>query len=122
MAGHAPREPFSHDFRTFSHDFRTFSHEFRNFSHVYCRLKLLKSITDQIYDFPVSKDWKLNGRPCSPRVLFIFESCSIETFTDEQETTPGGFRNSRPQVRLFGPFREILVLVPFYTYGFFLLV
>ena len=65
------------------------------------RLKLQKAITDQIYDFPVSKDWKLNARPCSPRVLFMFESCTIDTFTDEQETTPGGFRGTRPQVSLF---------------------
>ena len=29
---------------------------------------------------------------CSPRVLFMFETCSINVFTDDQEQTPGGFR------------------------------
>ena len=57
-----------------------------------CRLKLQKCVTDQLYDFAISKDWKLNARPCSPRVLFMFETCSIDVFSDEQELTPGGFR------------------------------
>ena len=29
---------------------------------------------------------------CSPRVLFIFKTCSVDIFTDDQVQTDGGFR------------------------------
>lgn len=43
-----------------------------------CRVKLQPSITDQLKMFPISKEWMIAGRPCSPRVLFIFENHSLE--------------------------------------------
>ena len=37
---------------------------------------------------------------CSPRVLFMFETCSIDVFTDDPEQSPGEFRPPpRQQVR-----------------------
>ncbi|XP_064642230.1 nonsense-mediated mRNA decay factor SMG8-like isoform X2 [Lineus longissimus] len=42
------------------------------------RVKLQPSITDQLKVFPISKEWMIAGRPCSPRVLFIFENHSLE--------------------------------------------
>ncbi|XP_013398523.1 protein SMG8 [Lingula anatina] len=41
------------------------------------RQKLLPSVTDILKAFPVSKDWMMSGRLCSPRVLFVFDKCTI---------------------------------------------
>ncbi|XP_053379318.1 nonsense-mediated mRNA decay factor SMG8-like isoform X1 [Mercenaria mercenaria] len=47
------------------------------------RMKVQKCVTEQLLDLPISKDWKYNGRPCSPRVLFVFETSTIEYDPDE---------------------------------------
>ncbi|KAK7791770.1 hypothetical protein R5R35_012316 [Gryllus longicercus] len=40
------------------------------------RLKALPAIGDILRAIPgISKEWVSNGRPCSPRVLFVFNSC-----------------------------------------------
>nr|XP_022343746.1 protein smg8-like isoform X2 [Crassostrea virginica] len=49
------------------------------------RLKLQHSVSDQLHGLPISKDWSYNGRPCSPRVLFVFESSSLELNTEDSE-------------------------------------
>ena len=41
-----------------------------------CRQKLQPHITDLLQGLPISKDWALAGRPCSPRVLFVFTSAT----------------------------------------------
>ncbi len=46
------------------------------------RQKLQHSITDQLRSLQVSKEWCLAGRLCSPRVLFIFESCLLKASGD----------------------------------------
>ena len=43
------------------------------------RQKLQHSITDQLRTLQVSKEWVLAGRLCSPRVLFLFESCLLQS-------------------------------------------
>ncbi|CAG2218840.1 SMG8 [Mytilus edulis] len=50
------------------------------------RLKLLHSITEQLHGFHISKDWYHSGRPCSPRVLFMFESTTLTKKTEPVET------------------------------------
>ncbi|KAL5015428.1 hypothetical protein ScPMuIL_009698 [Solemya velum] len=49
------------------------------------RLKLQHSISDQLQGL-VGKEWFMAGRPCSPRVLFVFESCQLDTFEDGDKT------------------------------------
>ena len=46
------------------------------------RQKLQHSITDQLRTLQVSKEWVLAGRLCSPRVLFLFESCLLQSIED----------------------------------------
>ena len=46
------------------------------------RQKLQHSITDQLRTLQVSKEWVLAGRLCSPRVLFLFESCLLQSAED----------------------------------------
>lgn len=43
------------------------------------RQKVLPLIRAAIKDCPVSKEWKLNARPCPPRLLFVFHmSCGLK--------------------------------------------
>ncbi|XP_033764309.1 protein smg8-like [Pecten maximus] len=51
------------------------------------RLKLQHCVTEQLQGLPVSKDWYHSGRPCSPRVLFIFnKSGKHEALSDDNDT------------------------------------
>ncbi|XP_048764668.2 nonsense-mediated mRNA decay factor SMG8-like isoform X2 [Ostrea edulis] len=54
------------------------------------RLKLQHSVSDQLHGLPISKDWSYNGRPCSPRVLFVFESCSLDFSVEDSESGAKG--------------------------------
>ncbi|XP_062606772.1 nonsense-mediated mRNA decay factor SMG8-like isoform X1 [Saccostrea cucullata] len=66
----------------------TFVRLFRTLDNI--RLKLQHSVSDQLHGLPVSKDWSYNGRPCSPRVLFIFESCCFDSSTEDSESATKG--------------------------------
>ncbi|XP_074655649.1 nonsense-mediated mRNA decay factor SMG8-like [Tubulanus polymorphus] len=46
------------------------------------RIKLQPHITDELKGFPISKDWILAARPCSPRVLFYFEKVTLGSSFD----------------------------------------
>lgn len=59
-------------------------------------MKVQKCVTDQLYNLSISKEWKYNGRPCSPRVLFVYESSTIE-YDPEELVENTGYR-TRPQV------------------------
>ncbi|XP_069113163.1 nonsense-mediated mRNA decay factor SMG8-like [Argopecten irradians] len=51
------------------------------------RLKLQHCVTEQLQGLPVSKDWYHSGRPCSPRVLFVFnKSGQHDPLVDENDT------------------------------------
>lgn len=41
------------------------------------RVKALPWFADQLRGFSISSEWIQAGRPCSPRVLFVFETCPI---------------------------------------------
>ncbi|KAK2184845.1 hypothetical protein NP493_250g01048 [Ridgeia piscesae] len=41
------------------------------------RQKLQPHMTDLLQGLPISKDWALAARPCSPRVLFVFASSTL---------------------------------------------
>lgn len=48
------------------------------------RQKVLPLIRAAIKDCPVSKEWKVNCRPCPPRLLFVFHmNGSLKVFTSE---------------------------------------
>lgn len=40
----------------------------------------------------VSPEWIQNGRPCSPRVLFVFESCPLYCSNENSSITDGSVR------------------------------
>ena len=48
------------------------------------RNKMLPTVVDLLksLDLPISKDWIYAGRPCSPRVLFLFENCPKEVLNE----------------------------------------
>ncbi|KAI0238335.1 Protein SMG8 [Lamellibrachia satsuma] len=46
------------------------------------RQKLQQHVTDLLQGLPISKDWALAGRPCSPRVLFVFTSSTLASNPD----------------------------------------
>lgn len=41
------------------------------------RLKLQPHMSDVLKTLHAPKEWMLACRPCSPRVLFIFDSCTL---------------------------------------------
>lgn len=48
------------------------------------RQKVLPLMRTAIKDCPVSKEWKVNCRPCPPRLLFVFHmNGSLKVFTSE---------------------------------------
>ncbi|CAE1281555.1 SMG8 [Acanthosepion pharaonis] len=49
------------------------------------RIQLQGLMSEQLQGFPISKDWCVNGRPCSPRVLFVFETTLLDVTTDEND-------------------------------------
>ncbi|KAL3861502.1 hypothetical protein ACJMK2_007534 [Sinanodonta woodiana] len=51
------------------------------------RMKLQKCLSEQLLGFPISKDWVLGGRPCSPRVLFVFERATIDCSSEDADTS-----------------------------------
>ncbi|KAH3818615.1 nonsense-mediated mRNA decay factor SMG8-like isoform X1 [Dreissena polymorpha] len=59
------------------------------------RVKTQKCVQDQIASLGVSPDWKYNARPCSPRVLFLFEMSTLEF--DSEEAVENSAYRSKPQ-------------------------
>ena len=56
---------------------------------MYSRMKVQKCVNEQLLDLNLSKDWKYHGRPCSPRVLFVFEMSSLDFDPDELVESAG---------------------------------
>ncbi|XP_064460631.1 nonsense-mediated mRNA decay factor SMG8-like [Ornithodoros turicata] len=54
----------------------SYIHLFRTLDSI--RQKCLSSVVDALKPLPISTDWVQNGRPCSPRVLFVFLQCPLE--------------------------------------------
>ncbi|XP_052821205.1 nonsense-mediated mRNA decay factor SMG8-like isoform X2 [Mya arenaria] len=67
------------------------------------RMKVQKCVQDQLMDLPISKDWKYNGRPCSPRVLFVFETATLDYDPDEMVETVG----YRPKPQKISPIKRL---------------
>ncbi|XP_021346373.1 protein smg8-like [Mizuhopecten yessoensis] len=62
------------------------------------RLKLQHCVTEQLQGLPVSKDWYHSARPCSPRVLFVFnKSGNPEPMSEDTDT--GTISKKNPQAR-----------------------
>ncbi|XP_060084858.1 nonsense-mediated mRNA decay factor SMG8-like [Ylistrum balloti] len=62
------------------------------------RLKLQHCVTEQLQNLPISKDWYHSGRPCSPRVLFVFNKPGRpEHLSDDVDT--GTISKKSSQVR-----------------------
>ena len=52
----------------------------RLFKHVnFVRTKLQPAIKEVLKDCPVGRDWWVNGRPCPPRILFVFFRCHLSS-------------------------------------------
>ena len=77
---------------------------FRNLDAI--RVKLQGSVCDVLKPIPgVGKEWMYAGRPCSPRLLFVFEKNPLARFRDNANgaadaTTPAappGFASNAPQ-------------------------
>ncbi|KAK3104605.1 hypothetical protein FSP39_006005, partial [Pinctada imbricata] len=50
------------------------------------RVKLQQCLLDQLQTIPgVTKNWMYSGRPCAPRVLFVFESALVSTEAEEED-------------------------------------
>lgn len=62
------------------------------------RQKAVPFLTEILGEFPISNEWIQAGRPCSPRVLFIFQSCPTEINLDGDSSV--GLRNkSQPPIK-----------------------
>ncbi|KAJ8320405.1 hypothetical protein KUTeg_001992 [Tegillarca granosa] len=59
------------------------------------RLKLQHSVTEQLHGEQISKDWYHSARPCAPRVLFVFESSSLEVNIDEDSPRSRSYQTNR---------------------------
>ena len=44
---------------------------------------LLKRLIRSNSAVSISKDWVMAGRPCSPRLLFVFEGCRVPQQVDD---------------------------------------
>ncbi|KAK5887327.1 hypothetical protein CesoFtcFv8_015936 [Champsocephalus esox] len=67
------------------------------------RQKVLPLIRAAIKDCPVSKEWKLNCRPCPPRLLFVFQmngSMKVSTNGSESGGNPDKPKKHSPRRRL----------------------
>ncbi|XP_068455813.1 nonsense-mediated mRNA decay factor SMG8 [Clinocottus analis] len=67
------------------------------------RQKVLPLIRAAIKDCPVSKDWKLNCRPCPPRLLFVFQmsgSLKVSANGSESVANPDKPKKHSPRRRL----------------------
>ena len=68
---------------------------------VICRQKMQPCMSELLKGLgvPLSKDWLSACRPCSPRVLFVFETCLLDTANLEPESTV--LNKSRSQVHVY---------------------
>ncbi|XP_034406749.1 protein SMG8 [Cyclopterus lumpus] len=67
------------------------------------RQKVLPLIRAAIKDCPVSKEWKLNCRPCPPRLLFVFQmngSLKVSPTSSESGGNPDKPKKHSPRRRL----------------------
>lgn len=53
------------------------------------RLKIQPLVTEMLKRLPISKDWVMTCRPCSPRVLFTFESPCLDLPSPDPDSPPG---------------------------------
>lgn len=68
----------------------TYLHLFRTLDTV--RQKLQPHLSELLVDFPISSEWIQAGRPCSPRTLFIFQSCPLD-FRNDGAIADGSVRS-----------------------------
>uniref|UniRef100_A0A3Q1EN71 Nonsense-mediated mRNA decay factor SMG8 n=1 Tax=Acanthochromis polyacanthus TaxID=80966 RepID=A0A3Q1EN71_9TELE len=61
------------------------------------RQKVLPLIRAAIKDCPVSKEWKLNCRPCPPRLLFVFQMNGTLKVWLESNICPSGGNPDKPK-------------------------
>lgn len=59
----------------------SYVHLFRTLDNI--RVNCQQNVTDALKNCPVSAEWIQNGRPCSPRVLFVFLTCPLEGSSSE---------------------------------------
>ncbi|KAH8039285.1 hypothetical protein HPB51_005531 [Rhipicephalus microplus] len=59
----------------------SYVHLFRTLDNI--RVNCQQDVSDALKSCPVSSEWIQNGRPCSPRVLFVFLTCPLEGSTSE---------------------------------------
>ncbi|KAL1462162.1 hypothetical protein MTO96_043184, partial [Rhipicephalus appendiculatus] len=59
----------------------SYVHLFRTLDNI--RVNCQQDVSDALKSCPVSSEWVQNGRPCSPRVLFVFLTCPLEGSTSE---------------------------------------
>ncbi|XP_005748387.1 protein SMG8 [Pundamilia nyererei] len=65
------------------------------------RQKVLPLIRAAIKDSPVSKEWKLNCRPCPPRLLFVFQmNVTLKVSANGLESNPDKPKKHSPRRRL----------------------
>ncbi|XP_050413442.1 nonsense-mediated mRNA decay factor SMG8, partial [Patella vulgata] len=58
------------------------------------RLKLQGCLTEELSDYPISKDWYTSARLCSPRVLFVFQTATFELNYEDSDLS---YNKSRAQ-------------------------
>jgi len=73
---------------------------------------VLKRIVRTNGNVGISKDWVSAGRPCAPRMLFVFEGCLVND-NDLDGTTAG---RSRSQVVVYNHKGADVVLMFFITF------
>lgn len=70
----------------------------RLFKHVnFVRTKLQTAIKEVLKECPVGRDWWVNGRPCPPRILFVYFRCHLSSSHLKSEKNSLGDRNRLTQ-------------------------
>ncbi|XP_029644947.1 protein SMG8 [Octopus sinensis] len=57
------------------------------------RVQLLSVMSEQLQGLHISKEWYLSARPCSPRVLFVFQTTLLDISTEDNDMKPRSQRN-----------------------------
>lgn len=57
------------------------------------RTKSLTWFRELLNGIKISPEWIQNGRPCSPRVLFVFETCQLFSYHENSSNVDGFMRH-----------------------------
>ncbi|XP_022244438.1 protein SMG8-like isoform X2 [Limulus polyphemus] len=68
------------------------------------RQKAVPCLTDLLRSFPISQDWVQAGRPCSPRVLFIFQTNAPEFQSESIDSSDG---TGKTRSKKFPPIKRL---------------